>query len=213
MAELKLTARPRSVAGKKVAQLRRSGVTPANIYRRHQPSTAIEVDTHDLSLLLRRAGHTSLVSLTIEGEGESRAVLVRDVQRRPINSQLLHVDFIQVSMEERLKVGVPLVMVGEAPVLTAAEAVVIQDHEQLEVECLPADIPSRIDVDVSGLYSAAQSIHVRDLHVPAGVTVLTDPDIVVVSVTLRGAEEDADTETISPDEVPVVGRERDEEEE
>lgn len=208
MPDLTLAARPRTVVGKKVARLRRAGVTPANIYGHNVPSTAIEVDTHDTNLLVRRAGRTSLITLTLDGEVQPRRVLVRDVQRLPTTGELLHVDFMQVSMREKLRVSVPLVLTGHAPVLDTADAVTFQNLETVEVECLPADIPQHIDVDVSGMTDTTATVHIRDLAVPPGVTVLTDPDVSVVSVTLQTAEEEVvEEEAPEAAEVPTVGEE------
>ncbi len=215
MAELSITARPRSVRGKKVARLRRAGVTPANIYGHRVPSTAIELNTQELERLVRRAGRTALVNLHVEGEPEPRAVLVREVQRKPTTDQLLHVDFLQVSMEEPIRVVVPLVAVGHAPVLDTVEGVVVENLSAVEVECLPRDIPQHIAVDMSALTSPEASIHVRDLTPPPGVTILTDPDVVLFSVTVHGVTaEEAEEEAVpAPEEVPVVREEREAEEE
>jgi large subunit ribosomal protein L25 len=217
MAELSITARPRSVWGKKVARLRRAGITPANIYGHRVPSTAIELNTQELERLVRRAGRTALVNLRVEGEPEPRAVLVREVQRKPTTDQLLHVDFLQVSMEEPIRVVVPLVAVGHAPVLDTVECVVVENLASVEVECLPRDIPQQITVDMSVLTSTESSIHVRDLTPPPGVTILTDPDVVLFSVTLKGVaaeEAAAEAEAVpAPEEVPVAREERKEEEE
>ncbi len=216
MAELSITARPRSVWGKKVARLRRAGITPANIYGHRVPSTAIELNTQELERLVRRAGRTALVNLRVEGEPEPRAVLVREVQRKPTTDQLLHVDFLQVSMEEPIRVVVPLVAVGHAPVLDTVECVVVENLASVEVECLPRDIPQQIVVDMSVLTSTESSIHVRDLTPPPGVTILTDPDVVLFSVTLKGVaaeEAAAEAEAVpAPEEVPVAREEREEEE-
>jgi large subunit ribosomal protein L25 len=190
MAELTLTAEPRVVLGKKVARLRRAGITPANIYGHRIPSVAIQADTHALNQLIRQAGRTGLIALRVAGEAEPRNVLVRAYTRKPTTDQLLHVDFYQVSMREKLTVPVPLVLTGHAPVLDTADVVVFQNLDRVEVSCLPADIPSHIDVDVSGLTETTAVIHVRDLALPPGVTVLTDPDAVVVSVTLEAAAEE-----------------------
>ncbi len=217
MAELSITARPRSVWGKKVARLRRAGITPANIYGHRVPSTAIELNTQELERLVRRAGRTALVNLRVEGEPEPRAVLVREVQRKPTTDQLLHVDFLQVSLEEPIRVVVPLVAVGHAPVLDTVECVVVENLASVEVECLPRDIPQQITVDMSVLTSTESSIHVRDLTPPPGVTILTDPDVVLFSVTLKGVaaeEAAAEAEAVpAPEEVPVAREERKEEEE
>lgn len=217
MAELSITARPREVRGKKVARLRRAGITPANIYGHRVPSTAIELNTQELERLVRRAGRTALVNLHVEGEPEPRAVLVREVQRKPTTDQLLHVDFMQVSMEEPIRVVVPLVAVGHAPVLDTVEGVIVENLSAVEVECLPRDIPQQIAVDMSALTSTDSSIHVRDLAPPPGVTILTDPDVVLFSVTLKGvAAEEAEAEAAgavpAPEEVPVAREEREEEE-
>ena len=207
MASLALTARPRSVLGKKVKQLRRTGITPANIYGHNVPSVAIEADTRELNLLLRRAGRTALVEISVQGEAAPRPVLVRQYTRRPVNDQLLHVDFFQVSMRETLTVEVPVTMVGIAPVADAGDGVVMLSLETVLVECLPGDIPSHIEADLSSLVDTSVSIFVRDLRVPAGVTVMNDPDIAVVSVTseLTAEEEDQAEAEAAPDaDVPTV---------
>ena len=206
MADLTLRVRPRTVVGKKVKRLRRAGVTPANVYGHNVPSLAIEADAHDLQLLLRRAGHTGLVQLTVEGEASPRPALVRDYVRRATNDDLLHVDFFQVSMREKLNVTVPLRFIGEAPAVEQFDAVVVNALDTVSVECLPGDIPDHIDVDISALLDTTSTIFVRDLRVPDRVEILTDGDVPVASVTAQGAieEEEAAEEGAEPGEVPTV---------
>jgi large subunit ribosomal protein L25 len=190
MADLALKVRPRTVLGKKVKRLRRAGVTPANVYGHNVPSLAVEADAHDLQLLLRRAGHTGLVQLTVEGEAAPRPVLVRDYVRRATNDDLLHVDFFQVSMREKLSVTVPLRFVGEAPAVEQFDAVVVNALDAVSVQCLPADIPDHIEVDISSLVDTTSTIFVRDLRVPDRVEILTDGDLPVASVTAKMAAEE-----------------------
>ena len=205
MADLALRARPRTTLGKKVKALRRRGLTPANIYGHNVPSLAIETDAHDLQLLLRRAGRTQLIDVTVEGEPAPRPVLVRGYTRRATSDELLHVDFFQVSMREKLTVDVPVRMVGEAPAVEQFDAIVVQALESVSVQCLPNDIPDHIDADVSSLVDTASTLFVRDLRAPAGVEILTDGDVPVVSVTAqRAVEEEEVEEAAAADEVPTV---------
>lgn len=190
MADLTLRVRPRTVLGKKVKRLRRSGVTPANVYGHNVPSLAIEADAHDLQLLLRRAGRTGLVQLEVEGEASPRPALVRDYIRRATNDDLLHVDFFQVSMREKLTVTVPLRFIGEAPAVDELDAVVVNALDTVSVQCLPSDIPDHIDVDISSLVDTTSTIFVRDLRVPDRVEILTDGDVPVASVTAKSAVEE-----------------------
>lgn len=190
MADLALTARPRTVLGKKVKTLRRAGITPANIYGHNVPSQAIEADSIELNHLLRRAGRTALIQITVVGEGPARPVLVRQYTRRATNDELLHVDFFQVSMREKLTVDVPLTLVGDAPVVEQFDAIVVQSMDSVSVQCLPAEIPSHIDVDITPLVDPSSNVYVRDLRVPSGVEILADPDLPVASVSLKVAEEE-----------------------
>lgn len=194
MADIALTARPRTVLGKKVKALRRRGVTPANIYGHNVPSLAIEVDTAELGHVLRRAGRTALVQVRVEGEGAARPVLVRQSTRRATSDELLHVDFFQVSMREKLTVDVPLTLVGEAPAVEQLDATVVQTMDTISVQCLPGDIPSHIDVDISTLVDNASNVYVRDLRAPAGVEILNDPDLPVASVSLKAVEVEEEAE-------------------
>lgn len=208
MASQSFTAQAREVQGKKVATLRRAGITPANIYGHNVPSLAVQVDTHDFGLLLRRVGRTGLISLQIDGEREPRAVLVRDVQRKATTGDLVHIDFIQVSMREQLHVTVPVVLTGHAPVLDTADCTITQALDQVEISCLPSDIPAHLDADLAAMTDTTSVLHVRDLALPASVTLLTDPDIVVAGVTLsRAAEEEEPAEAVAADEVPTVENE------
>jgi large subunit ribosomal protein L25 len=187
MADLALNARPRTTLGKKVKVLRRQGVTPANIYGHNVESLAIEAETVELALLLRRAGRTQLIQVSIDGESSPRRVLVRQTARRATTDELLHVDFFEVSMREKLSVDVPLTIVGEAPAVEQFDAIIVQALDTISVECLPGDIPSNIEVDISTLVDTTSAVHVRDLVAPRGVEILNDPDLPVVTVTAKTA--------------------------
>jgi large subunit ribosomal protein L25 len=206
MADLALKARPRTVLGKKVKTLRRAGVTPANIYGHNVPSLAIEADTIELTQVLRRAGKTALVQVSVEGEPSARPVLIRQFTRRATNDALLHVDFFQVSMREKLTVDVPLTLVGNAPAIELFDAIVVQSMDAVSVQCLPTNIPSHIDVDISTLVDTASNVYVRDLRVPADVEIMADPDLPVASVSVKGiaqaeaAEEAAEAEAVAAEE-------------
>src|SRR6476660_5796205 len=136
MAEIELQAEPRTVLGKKVARLRRAGITPANIFGHNVASQAIQLSTVDLTHTLRAARGTHLVRLCLAGEPGPRMVLVRQISRKPTTDQLLHVDFYEVSMTEKATVEIPIVLVGSAPIADSGDELVIQQIQSLAVECL-----------------------------------------------------------------------------
>jgi large subunit ribosomal protein L25 len=174
-----LRAEPRSIVGKKVRNLRRQGLVPANIYG-HAASTPIQLTARDVENTIHRAGRTQLIDLAIAGE--TTTVLIKDWQRHPYKSDLLHVDFYRVAMTETLRMDVPLRTTGEAPAVKSANGLPFQSLSFINVECLPGDIPEAIEVDLSGLAEIDASIYVRDLTAPAGVTILTDGDEMVVKI-------------------------------
>ncbi len=190
MPDINIQAEPRVILGKKVARLRRDGVTPANVFGHNVASQAIQIRTGELAHALRTAGATRLVLLSLSGEPSPRNVLVRHVSRKPTNDQLLHVDFYEVSMTEKTTVEVPVVMVGTAPVAETGDGLIIQQINALTVECLPGDIPDRIEADISGMTEMHSTVHVSDLPLPANVMTAWDPSDVVVSVSRRMVEEE-----------------------
>jgi large subunit ribosomal protein L25 len=185
MAEIELQAEPRSILGKNVAKLRRSGITPANIYGHNVASQAIQLSTIDLTHTLRAARGTHLVRLSLTGEQAPRMVLVRQISRKPTNDQLLHVDFYEVSMTEKTTVEIPIVLVGAAPIADSGDGLVIQQIQALTVECLPGDIPDHIEADISSLVDLHSAVHVSDLRLASGVTTSWEPTDVVISVSRK----------------------------
>lgn len=181
MADIELTVQPRTVTGKKVRFLRRTGITPANIYGKGQPSLAVQVGTHELQQVVRTAGHTRVVQLRVEGEPRQRPAILGLVQHDPVGQKLLHVDFHQVDLKQLLTAEIPIVFAGEAPAVKRG-SMLLPGISTLQVEALPGELPEEIQVDVSGLEEADQAVHVRELTVPAGVRVLSDPDALVVKV-------------------------------
>lgn len=182
MADVQLVVDPRTVTGKKVKALRRQGIVPAHLYGRGTDSLALQAPTQTVMNLLRTAGANAIIDLRINGEQEPRPVVLRSVQRDPVTSELVHVDFFQISLTERLRSDVPLVLTGEAPAVSVYGGVLLQSLDRLSIEALPADIPPEIEVDVSQLDAIDASLFVRDLRVPASAEVLTDLDQVVVKV-------------------------------
>jgi large subunit ribosomal protein L25 len=176
-----LNAARREVLGKKVRQLRRQGLTPANIFGRRLDSLAVQVSSDELRRVLHSAGRNAIVYLRLDGD-EPRPTFVKDVQRNPVSDVVLHVDFLQISLKETVKLDVQLHLVGLAPAVDKLGGILVHGLDHVMVEALPTEVPSVIEVDVSGLVEIDQALHVSDLRVPEGVTVLTDPEQVVAKV-------------------------------
>jgi large subunit ribosomal protein L25 len=187
MKEIVLNAERRDVVGKQVKALRREGRLPAVLYSRHLMPILITLDMRATSRVLPTITSSHLV--VVDVDGERHTTLVREKQRDPVTSNLLHVDFQVLSMTEKLRTTVVIVLEGEAPAAKNFNGVLVTGQTELEVECLPSDLPERIRVDISGLSEIGNSIHVRDLVLPPKVDVLTDPDELVVLVTAQAAEE------------------------
>jgi large subunit ribosomal protein L25 len=204
-----LKAEPRQEKGKSsTRKMRAAGRVPAVVYGHDEKTRMISLDGHELELLFKRVHwENTIIRLEIAGErGEVRA-LVREVQGHPFRGDVLHVDFQQIHAGERVHVEVPLRLMGNARGARAG-AVLTQSMTSLEVWCTPDSIPDTIDVDVSNL-GVGDSIHLRDVKLPAGVTTATDVDLTVCSVvpplgTGDGTAEDA------PSEPEVIRRGRDE---
>ncbi|MEE8470585.1 MAG: 50S ribosomal protein L25 [Dehalococcoidia bacterium] len=188
MDRIELSATKRDILGKKVRFLRRQAITPANLYGHNVASIPLQIESSLLRSTIAKAGKSSLISLKVDGEKSPRTVIVRAVQRHPLDGELLHADLYQVKMAEKLKLDVPLLLVGEAPAVKDLDGIMLQDLSSLEVECLPADMPHNIEVDLSSLTGIDQAVHVKDLSVGEGVTILTDLEKVVVLITARRVE-------------------------
>lgn len=182
MEQIELSAATRDILGKKVRFLRRQGLTPVNLYGRNVKSTALQVDTTQLKHTLAKAGKSSLVALKVDSAKRPKMVIIRDIQREPLTGGLLHVDLYQVKMEERIKIEVSLLFVGEASAIRDRGGILVQNMNSVEVECLPANMPHNIEVDLSVLTELDQAVHVKDLSVDEGITILTDPEQSIIQI-------------------------------
>jgi len=190
---IELSVEPREVLGKKVKRLRREGLTPANIYGNNVVPTAIELPTEEVRQLLQSSSRNDIVYLKV-GDEEPRSTFVRAVQRNPVTDVILHLDFYQISLKEKVRLRVPLHLVGVAPAVDQFSGTLLHALDYLTVEALPTDIPSHIDVDVAGLEQIDQSVHVSDLVVPPELEVLTDQGLVVARVSPPAVERAEDEE-------------------
>ena len=188
MEKVVLKATRRDVVGKQVKAMRRDGKLPAVIYGRHNEPIIISLDSHTASLALGRLSSSSLV--TIDVDGTEYATLVREKQRDYIKNRLLHVDFLAVSQDETLTATVSLHFIGVSIAVKDYNAVLVHNLEELEVECLPADLPERIDVDISVLSRIGDGIRVRDIKVSDKVRILENPDTMVAVATAPKVEEE-----------------------
>lgn len=197
-----LQVAPRSLLGKKVSQMRRAGRTPGNIYGHKVESKAVEADSAALLHLLRASSRNQIIDLSVEGEDAPRTVVVRAVQRNPVNGRLLHIDFFQISMTEKMRAQVPLMLIGTSPAVGTYGGILLQAIEHVDVEALPGDIPPHYDVDVSVLTELEQGIHVRDLGIDQEkVLLMTDSDVVVARVAApRLAAEDEEKPAVEGEE-------------
>lgn len=189
MEKVVLKAEKRDIVGKQVKAMRRAGKLPAVIYGRHTEPIKISLDSHTASLVLGKLTSSSLVTLSLDGT--EYPALVREKQRDYIKNRLLHVDFLAVSLNESIRATVSVNFIGVSIAVKDFNAVLVKNLESLEIECLPADLPARVDVDISSLTRPGEGIRVRDVKVSDKVQILNDPDTMVVVATFAKVEEEA----------------------
>jgi large subunit ribosomal protein L25 len=192
MEKFVLEAQKREIIGKKVKALRREGSLPAIIYGSGIDPIPITLDTKNVTQTLRLVGANTLITIKV-GKKE-HLVLIRDIQREVIKRDLLHIDFQAVSLEESITSTVPIVIVGEAPAVPDHEALLVTSLEVLEIEAKAKDLPDTISVDVSELREIGDNIQVKDLSISGEVTVLDDPEEVVIVATLPTLMEEIEPE-------------------
>ncbi len=204
----------RDMQGKQVRHLRAEGIVPGVIYGPTFESLPVQVEWLKLRPVLRAAGGSHLIQVTVEGETHN--TLVREVQRDPIRGEVLHIDFYRVRMDVAIRTEVPVSFVGSDATITKNGGVVTLEMTTVEVECLPGNLPAQIEVDLSLLKVVGDSLLVRDLPQLPGVTYMDSVDHVVVSSTLlmQAEEEEEEKEVVVETAEPeLVLRRREEEEE
>ncbi|MBD3427219.1 MAG: 50S ribosomal protein L25 [Candidatus Omnitrophica bacterium] len=196
MEKIILKAQMRDGLGKAACKhLRREGLIPAVVYKEGKKALSVKVDGNDLWHALHTdAGENAIITMDISGDkAKKKTVIVKETQQDPINDNFLHVDFHEISLKEVLKVNVPVHLKGEAPGVTEEEGILSQVLWEMEVECLPTDIPENIEVHVGEL-NIGDAIYLKDITPPQGVKILGEPEDVVVTVNPPMAEEELEEE-------------------
>lgn len=190
--QVKLNAEPRTNVGRSaVRKLRARGLIPAVIYGGKNEPQALQVAAREINAMMSQAsGENVLVELEIAGEDSSRTALVQEVQHSPVGGEIRHVDFHAISMDQMIQAEVPLEPTGIAVGVKTFGGLLEQSLRSLAIECLPGDLPDRITVDVSQL-NIGDSIHVRNIQLPPGVTARVQPDLTAFSVVAPVVEEEA----------------------
>jgi large subunit ribosomal protein L25 len=200
--QLKLAAQVRTSAGRSaVKKIKQQGLVPAVIYGATHAPQLLQVNAREFSNLLSRAtGEHLLVELEITGEGkpEKNLALIQEVQHEPLKGSVLHIDFHAVSADEKIHAEIPVEPFGEASGVKNFGGILEVALHSIEVECLPKDLPEIIRIDVSAL-GLNDAVHVRDLQLPAGVTVKGDADLTIVRVAPPTVAEEAPAAVAQPE--------------
>ena len=178
---MQLNASTREPLGKRSRRLHRQGKLAAVVYGHNAKPTPLVLDRLEFQKVFVKSGRTHLVDLQVDG-ARSEKVLVREIQTHPRRLGPIHVDFYAVSLEEKITVEVPVHLTGESAAVKRGDADILQPIHALRVECLPTDIPEAFEVDLTPLEEIESELRVSDLSVPKGVTVLVDPEELIVKI-------------------------------
>lgn len=180
MERIKLSAKKRTILGKAVEKSRASGDMPGVIYGHGLDTQSIQMNEKEFSKAFKQAGENTLINLNIDGKDQ--AVLIQEVQYHYLKGQPIHVDFYAVKMDEKLKAKIPVHFTGESPAVKALGGVLVKNLSEVEVECLPGDLPTGFEVDISKLNTFEDIVRVSDLQVSDKVKILASGDEPVVNV-------------------------------
>ena len=178
-----LNAKQRTTLGRLTNTLREKDIIPAVVYGPGEKNASIEIDSKEFIKVLKEAGESSLIELSIDGEKSKRSVLIHDMQRDPVSNSIIHIDFFQASLKEEVEVAIPLVFEGVSFAVKDLGANLVKNMTEIEVKALPQNLPHEIKVDLSLLKEIGSHILVKDLKVACNVEILKKPEEIVVSAT------------------------------
>ncbi len=199
---------PRAVLGKKVSQLRRTGIMPVHLYGPTVESRALQCETPVLADALARAGATTPITISVHGEDGTHLVFAREIQRHPTRDDILHVDLVVVEASRPVAAQVPVVLLGDSPGARAAGGTVVQQLREVSIEALPLEMPNELEADLSVLTEVDSVFRTGDFQLAAGVTLVSDPEEVVARIDLPRA---GDEERVSAGEMAAEEEEDSEE--
>lgn len=188
MANIQIKAETRTQLGRKVKALRRQGLVPGNVYGKNIKSQAITVNEKEFYSIFKEAGETKIVEILL---GDKKLpTLIHNTQTDPVEDKLLHVDFLQVDLKEKVTASVPLEFIGESPAEKQGLGTVVKYEDEVEIEALPGDIPENFVIDISKFENVDDTIKVSDLKVDkTKITITDDPEKIIVKVEELRAEE------------------------
>ncbi|MDD5505002.1 MAG: 50S ribosomal protein L25 [Candidatus Omnitrophica bacterium] len=201
MEKIILKVNTREALGKEAGRrLRKEGLIPAVVYKKAKQSMPITVGIKDLVPILRTsAGENVIITLEVLSDAGSKkpaaekTVIIKEIQYHPVKGDILHCDFQEISLTEKIKVNIPIEARGESGGVRSDGGIFDFPIKELNIECLPTDIPEKIFVDVHEM-KIGDAVRVKDLKLPAAITVLSDPEQTVVSVVPPEAEKPAEEE-------------------
>lgn len=200
-AELK--AASRQITGKKVKTLRANGLVPANIFGKDKASQSVQVNLKEFQKIYKVTGETGLIDLQIEGEDKARPVLVSNIDHHPVSDAVLHVDFHQVNLKEKVTATIPVETVGESAAVKEGNVLVLP-YNELEVEALPTDLPEKFVIDISVLQKVGDDIKLEALAYDRSKVEVQGLDQDEVIATVQAMKEEAVEEVAAPAEVEIT---------
>ena len=182
MEGLTLDTNKREITGKKVATLRRDGITPIHLYGNGIESQSLQCDTATVSKVVLQAGTNIPVTVTVPGDSQENVCFVREVQYHPVTDRLIHVDFMKVDVTRTVRAEVPIVISGLSPAVRNMGGTLLQPLQSVTVEALPMDIPSMFSLNSDLLIDFDTNFYVSDLEAPDNISIINDEEDLVAGV-------------------------------
>jgi len=204
--EIKVRVQTREALGKHARRLRAQGLIPANISGGGKPSTAIQLDSHELQGILKAHG-APILRITVEPGGELDTALLARVERDAVSAAILHVDFRRVVLTQPVKARVPLHTVGDAPAVKLYNGVLLHLLENVEVEALPRNLPEAVTIDISGMTELNSTLTAKEINAPTNVQLHVDPDEPVITIKAPRVETAEEAATEAGEQQPLTASE------
>lgn len=205
-----LEAQKRTQFGRAIKAIRKQGLIPAELYGHGVENIHLAVPVREFAKAYNEAGESTMIDLNIAGD--VRKVMIHSVVEHPVTSDVVAIDFYQVNLNEEIIVDVPLIFTGEAPGIKEKGGVLVKSLTEVEVEALPADLPHDLTIDISRLVDIGSTIYAKDIVMPKGVKLETNPEVAVISVAekLSEAEDMAESEAADLSEISAEGEKKEE---